>query len=157
MRVWWHARVGVTALLRAMSLAMLLAVSLVAAGWAAHGKHDWPVPEAAKKRKNPVARTDAAIAAARAIYLEQCSQCHGDTGKGDGPEAAMYAVKPPDMTDAKMMDEMTDGEIFYKISEGRQPMPGFKKQLTEEERWQLAHFLRTLVPPAGKKPAKKKQ
>ena len=40
---------------------------------------------------------------------------------------------------------MTDGEIFWKISEGRAPMPGFKKQLSEEDRWQLVHYLRAFA------------
>jgi len=45
-----------------------------------------------------------------------------------------------------MMEEMTDGEIFYKISEGRRPMPSFKKRLTEEQRWQLVNYVRTFAP-----------
>ncbi len=57
----------------------------------------------------------------------------------------MYAVKPADFTGAHMMGEMTDGEIFWKISEGR-PMPSFKKQLTEEQRWQLVNHVRSLAP-----------
>ena len=136
----------------------------VAALALAHGSN-WPVPEAAKKMKNPVPLSDAALQAAKAIYEEKCAQCHGDTGKGDGSEAAMYDVKPANFSDAHMMGEMTDGEIFYKMSEGRQPMPAFRKQLTEEQRWQLVHFVRTFAPkpqpkkdeakPAKKAPAKK--
>lgn len=139
-----------------------LAVSLALA----HGKN-WPVPEEAKKRPNPVAASPAVWEAARAIYADKCAQCHGDAGKGDGPEAMMYDVKPADFSDAHMMGEMTDGEIFYKMSEGRMPMPAFKKQLTEEQRWQLVHYVRTFAPkpkhksdaakPAAKKPAPKKQ
>ena len=110
----------------------------------AHVKN-WPVPEAAKKLKNPVAGGPAAVRAAKAIFADKCAQCHGDRGKGDGPEAMMYDVKPADLSNAKMMAEMTDGEIFWKMSEGRQPMPSFKKQLSVEQRWQLVHLLRTFV------------
>jgi len=35
------------------------------------------------------------------------------------------------------MSTVTDGELFYKISEGHRPMPSFKKRFTEEQRWQL--------------------
>ena len=111
-----------------------------------HGKDAWPAPEEAKKMKNPVAPTEASLAAARAIFLDNCAQCHGEDGKGEGPEAAMYDVKPANFTDAHMMGEMTDGEIFWKISEGRRPMPTFKKRLTEEQRWQLVNYLRTFAP-----------
>ena len=50
-----------------------------------------------------------------------------------------------------MMKEMTDGELFYKLSEGRMPMPGFKAKLSEEQRWQVLNYVRTL---AKKSPAK---
>ncbi len=143
--------------------ALLLALGLALASWAAaHGKKDWPVPQDAHKLKNPVAATGASLAAAKAIFLDDCAQCHGEGGKGDGSEAPMYDVKPADFTDAYMMGEMTDGEIFWKISEGRRPMPKFKKRLTEEQRWQLVNYVRAFAPkpaPAPKPsgtPAKKK-
>ena len=127
--------------------AFSLALSLAAVVWvAAHGKKDWPVPEEATKLKNPVPASEAALAAGKALFVEHCAQCHGVGGKGDGPEAPMYSVKPADFTDAHMMGEMTDGEIFWKISEGRRPMPTFKKQLTEEQRWQLVNYVRAFAP-----------
>jgi mono/diheme cytochrome c family protein len=108
------------------SSVVLLGLSLTLAAWAAaHGPKNWPVPEEATKLKNPVPATEASLAAAKALYLERCAQCHGEEGKGDGPEAPMYDVKPADFTDAHMMGEMTEGEIFWKISEGRRPMPSF--------------------------------
>ena len=126
---------------------ILLALSLAGAAWAgAHGTKNWPVPEEAKKLKNPVPATEASLAAGKALFLDRCAQCHGEQGKGDGPEAPLYSVKAADFTDAHMMGEMTDGEIFWKISEGRRPMPSFKERLTEEQRWQLVNFLRTLAP-----------
>jgi len=141
---------------RGACAAVVLLVSLWAA---AHDHKNWPVPEEAKKLRNPVPRTDAVLQAARPLYEEKCAQCHGDTGKGDGPESIMYSVKPADLTEAHMMGQMTDGEIFWKISEGRPPMPSFKKQLSEEQRWQLVHILRTFArkpaaKPAAKSPAK---
>ncbi len=135
---------------------VLLGAGLFLAAWAvAHGTKNWPVPDEARKLKNPVPATEASLAAAKAVYVEQCAQCHGDQGKGDGPESPMYDVKPADFTDAHMMSEMTDGEIFWKISEGRRPMPSFKQRLTEEQRWQLVSFVRTFSPkPApSQKPA----
>jgi mono/diheme cytochrome c family protein len=50
------------------------------------------------------------------------------------------------------MSSVTDGEIFYQISQGRKPMPAFKKRLSEEERWQLVLYVRSLapVPPASR-------
>lgn len=131
---------------RFQAVVLLALAALAAAGMLAHDKNDWPVPEAAKKLKNPVPANAETLKVAKAIYDDKCAQCHGDTGKGDGPEATMYKPKPADLTDVHMMGEMTDGEIFWRMSEGRDPMPAFKKQLTEEQRWQLVHYLRTFTP-----------
>jgi mono/diheme cytochrome c family protein len=133
----------------------LAIAALFFAGWAVAHDKDWPVPAAAAKVKNPVAPTPDNLAAARAIYMDKCANCHGEKGAGDGPEADMYTPSPSNFTDAHMMGEMTDGEIFWKMSEGRKPMPSFKAQLSEEQRWQLVNYVRTLAPkPAAKPPAK---
>lgn len=110
---------------------------------------DWKVPPEAAKMKNPVAPTADGIATAHAIFMDKCANCHGDKGQGDGPEAGMYDPQPSNLADAKMMSGMTDGEIFYKITEGRKPMPSFKKQLDDQQRWMIVNFLRTLSKPAG--------
>ena len=110
-----------------------------------HGKKAWPAPKEAKALKNPVAPSESALAAGKAIYEKNCASCHGISGDGKGSMAAKLSEKPTDFTDAHMMHEMTDGEIFWKISEGRDPMPGFKKQLSEEQRWQLVHYLRSVT------------
>jgi mono/diheme cytochrome c family protein len=104
----------------------------------------WVVPEEVKKLKNPVASSESTLKAARGVYTDECAQCHGERGKGDGPEAAMHSPAPSDITDAKHMNTVTDGEIFYQISEGRKPMPSFKKRLTEDQRWGLVLLVRTL-------------
>lgn len=113
------------------------------------GDDSWKIPEDARKRKNPSNVNEAGLSAARETYKDQCAKCHGDTGKGDGPESFMYKTKPSDFTDVRVMNAMTDGEIFYKMSEGRRPMPMFKQRLSEEQRWQLVNFLRTFVAKPG--------
>lgn len=128
----------------------------MAVGGLAHGPNAWPIPEPAKKVPNPVKASPAVLATAKKIYAEMCVQCHGEKGKGDGSEAMMYSVKPANFSDKHMMDEMTDGEIFYKMTEGRRPMPTFKNTLTEEQRWQMVHFVRTFASaPPARTPAKK--
>ncbi len=129
-----------------------LAAALLLAGWASAMDKDWPVPPEAKKMKNPVAPNADNLATARAIYTDKCAKCHGDKGAGDGPEADMYTPAPAAFNDAKMMNGMTDGEIFWKMTQGRKPMPSFKMELTDEQRWELVNFLRTFVPktPAGR-------
>ncbi len=107
----------------------------------------WPVPEEAKQLKNPLQPSPMALTSAKKIYLDKCSNCHGDTGKGDGRDAARYDPTPADFTDPKRMSGVTDGELFYKISEGKKPMPVFKTKLSEDDRWALVLLIRSFAPP----------
>jgi mono/diheme cytochrome c family protein len=105
----------------------------------------WPVPEEAKQLKNPVPPSEAALQSAKTVYQNKCANCHGNTGAGDGRDAERYDPPPADFTDTKLMHGRTDGELFYKISEGKKPMPVFKAKLTEEQRWQLVLLLRSFA------------
>lgn len=105
----------------------------------------WPVPEEAKQLKNPLQPTASALKSARDVYADKCAHCHGDTGKGDGRDANRYDPAPTNFTDAKIMNSATDGELFYKISEGKKPMPIFKNKLTEDQRWELVLLLRSFA------------
>jgi mono/diheme cytochrome c family protein len=44
-----------------------------------------------------------------------------------------------------MMKEMTDGEIFWKITTGKGPMPAYGKEFTQKERWDLVNYIRSLA------------
>jgi mono/diheme cytochrome c family protein len=137
---------------RKLFLALILVTLCVVAVFAYYENRPWKVPEEAKLRPNPVPPSASALAAGRAIYMDKCTQCHGQTGKGDGPDAASYYPSPTSLVDAKHMSSVTDGEIFYQVSQGRKPMPAFKKKLSEEQRWQLVLYVRSLAPslPVGR-------
>src|SRR5216683_5250857 len=145
---------------RKILFASLLAIICIALVYAAfHRDEPWVVPEEVKKLKNPLPPSESTLKAARGIYMDECAQCHGERGKGDGPEAMMHSPAPADLTDARQMNTVTDGEIFYQISEGRKPMPSFKKRLTEDQRWGLVLFVRSFSQPAAvtdKKPDRSK-
>jgi len=142
-------------------LLLVLILAAVAYNYLQENK-PWVVPEEAKARKNPLQPSEAALNSAKALYGESCANCHGDSGKGDGSEAMRYDPKPADFTDGLHMDTVTDGTLFYQISQGRKPMPSFKRRMTEDQRWQLVLLVRTFaqktaVPDkksgdAGKKP-----
>ncbi len=133
--------------LRKLVFATLLALICTVIIFALYQNRPWAIPEAAKLRKNPIQSSPAALAAARSIYLDKCANCHGQTGKGDGPDANSYYPTPASLADPKRMDARSDGEIFYQISQGRKPMPSFQKRLNEEQRWQLVLFVRSLATP----------
>lgn len=134
-----------TLALRKILFAFVLALIVLSLVVAVLQNRKWVVPEEAKKIKNPLLPSATTIRSARLIYLDKCAQCHGESGKGDGPEGKMYDPAPGNLTDAKHMTTLTDGELFYQISEGRKPMPAFKKRLTEEQRWQLVLLVRAFA------------
>ena len=140
--------------MRKILFAAVLALIAISIVFAAMQNREWVVPEEAKKQTNPLQPSEAALRAAKEIYLDNCAQCHGETGKGDGPEAAQHDPRPANLQDAKHMDTVSDGELFYQISEGRQPMPAFKKRLTQEQRWQLVLLVRSFSAPAVTQPKK---
>jgi mono/diheme cytochrome c family protein len=137
-----------------MLFALLIALVLGAVAYTFFQENKpWVIPEEAKSRKNPLQPSEAALKSAKAFYSESCANCHGDTGKGDGSDAMRYDPKPADFTDAPHMNTVTDGALFYQISQGRKPMPSFKRRMTEDQRWQLVLLVRTFAaPPAEKKP-----
>ena len=130
-------------------VALLALICLVIAYAAFQKDRPWVVPEEIKKLKNPLQASESNLKAARGIYVDECAQCHGERGRGEGPEAMMHSPAPADLTDAGHMNGLTDGEIFYQISEGKKPMPSFKKRLTEEQRWGLVLFVRSLAQPSA--------
>jgi mono/diheme cytochrome c family protein len=103
----------------------------------------WITPEIAKEVKNPIAVDKSSLAEGKLLYSTNCTPCHGDKGKGDGPAAQALAPKPADHTSSIVQNE-TDGSLFWKLSEGRNPMPGYKKILTDKQRWELVNYIRTL-------------
>lgn len=131
--------------LRKALLGLGFALICIAIGLAAFHRTPWAVPLAEKDRKNPLTLSEAHLAAAKQIYGDQCANCHGDGGKGDGSDAMMYDPAPSDLTDTAKVSKRSDGEIYYQITEGRKPMPSFKKKLTDEQRWQLVLYVRSLA------------
>lgn len=131
--------------LRRLLFAALLGLIVIAVVLAATRRGEWTVPEEARKGKNPVVLSPMARTKALSLYTDYCAKCHGDTGKGDGPDAGKHFTSPGDFTDAARMNAMTDGELFYKITEGRRPMPEFQSRLTEDQRWQLVTFIRSFA------------
>jgi mono/diheme cytochrome c family protein len=113
----------------------------------------WPVPREAAERPNPLTASSPFAKKARTIYDGQCAPCHGDKGDGKGSEGDALRVPPADFTSAAIMMQTSDGELFYKISKGRNPMPSFEAKYSEQQRWGLVLYIRTFLkgPPAKKK------
>ena len=77
----------------------------------------------------------------QALYTANCAGCHGESGQGDGPAAAGATL--PDFTDQAYMANQSASGFFQVISDGAEGMPAFAGQLSEEQRWALAAYLRS--------------
>lgn len=122
----------------------LLMLGMFSAFKASDAKDPWPVPDNYKKMKNPVAADATSIAEGKSLYATHCKSCHGAKGLGDGSKASQLKTEAGDFSKADFQAQ-TDGVLFYKTSEGRDDMPGFKKKVPDaNERWSIVNFMRTL-------------
>ena len=113
-------------------------------------KNTWELPEDADKTKNPTTVTPESIAKGKELYMERtkgnCVFCHGDTGTGNEANMPKLRRKPADLTNKERMTAMTDGEVYWKVSKGIQGiMPAGEKRMSEEERWHVVNYVRTLT------------
>lgn len=88
------------------------------------------------------------------IWASNCASCHGETGRGDGPEAKEKNLTMPDLT---RFDEVligSDESLFAGISSGfAEEMPAFADRLSEQDRWDVIAYLRGFhVPVIGTVP-----
>lgn len=124
-------------------LAIGLVFPILATVWAAEA---WKAPSDAAAVKNPVPKAKESLDRGKLLFLRQCMTCHGISGKGDGPEAAGLDPKPGDFTDVAKMKAQTDGELFWKLTNGRgkmKPYAEISATHTDQEKWDLINFIRT--------------
>jgi mono/diheme cytochrome c family protein len=118
----------------------LLGALCLATGVMAQGA--WVAPAAEKAKKNPLPADKKVIEQGAKVAKVNCVSCHGASGKGDGVAAAALKPKPADWTSTRVQSE-SDGELFWKISNGRGPMPPWK-HLPENDRWAVIRYIRSL-------------
>lgn len=125
-----------------LALAVIVVLATVAMFNALAG---WRVPESARKLQNPFPATEANLREAGEAYTKHCKSCHGVNGDGNGERADQLSAMPSDFTDAQEMSRATDGELYWKITHGRRPMPAFASKLTDKQRWELVDYIRTFA------------
>jgi mono/diheme cytochrome c family protein len=103
----------------------------------------WVAPANADNMSNPYTDSADAMKAGKKLYNQNCSICHGAKGKGDGMAGMALKPRPADFT-KEIVKEQSDGAIYWKITEGKAPMASYKTVFTEEQRWQLVNYIRTL-------------
>ena len=81
------------------------------------------------------------LSTASALYMEQCSGCHGMTGQGDGPLAASLDPPPTDFTERERYRDRTLLGLYNTITQGLEgtAMQSYAS-LSEAQRWALAFY-----------------
>lgn len=117
--------------------------------WLSGSRIDW-------KPRTAEPRVAAAQLASRgkALYGLYCVQCHGSSGRGDGPRAPVFHPPPRDLTSGVFRyrstpagEPPTRADLFRTISDGLRGtgMAAFA-DLPERDRWALVEYVRTLSP-----------
>lgn len=126
-------------------LFLVLLISFIGFSFVSADQNPWEVPAKYKNMKNPTDPNDKdGLADAKIIYAKQCSSCHGKKGWGDGSKAKTLKGDLGDFS-SEDFQKQTDGELFYKISFGRDDMPNFSKKISDEDIWLVVNYLRTLA------------
>ncbi|MEO8503100.1 MAG: cytochrome c [Acidobacteriota bacterium] len=108
-------------------------------------------PYAALKTSDPEAFKKH-LANGRRVYYQNCVFCHGDALRGDGMYARGLNPIPTNFADGGAIALLQESFLFWRISKGGPglpdeggpwdtAMPSWEKFLSEEEIWDVVHFL----------------
>jgi len=103
------------------------------------------IPADAAHLVNPVKPTPESQAQAKKMYGYDCAVCHGVNGNGKGDLAA--DMKPPlkDYTDPAALKDISDGELFYIIKDGKGQMTGEGDRMKPEGIWNMVILVRSFA------------
>ncbi|MGH9733475.1 MAG: c-type cytochrome [Candidatus Acidiferrales bacterium] len=115
--------------------AVIFAVLLCLAADGSRLKH---VPEADRKRVDPLAGQPDAVAAGSILFADHCAKCHGTNALGKGKRPSLRS---------DLVQHATDGELFWVLRNGvlSKGMPSWSA-LPEASRWQIIDYIKSLGP-----------
>ena len=101
------------------------------------------IPAEAAHMVNPVKPTPDSQAHAKKVYGYDCALCHGENGNGKGDVVADLKLKLKDYTDPAALKDISDGEIFYIIKNGKGQMPPEGDRAKPDEIWNMVILVRS--------------
>ena len=102
----------------------------------------WLVPDDQKMKVSPFRFNADSIKKGETVFIKNCQSCHGNPGRKNW---AKITPEPGDPASDKFQVQK-DGELFYRITTGKVPMPEFRNILSENERWNVISFIRSFNP-----------
>jgi mono/diheme cytochrome c family protein len=104
------------------------------------------VPADKARIVNPVKPTPVSLAHAKKVYGYDCAICHGANGDGKGDVATDMKLKMRDYTDPAALKDLSDGELFYIIRNGKGQMPAEEAaRAKDEDVWNMVVLLRSFA------------
>ncbi len=106
-----------------------------------------------------LAQNDAS--AGKELFKSNCSPCHGESGKGDGPGGQVLPVKPANLGERIATNGYSDQYLFDVIGKGGASvgksnfMPAWSGALNDQQIRSIVAFLRTLPGPGNPANGKK--
>lgn len=91
----------------------------------------------------PFTPTMATLGRGRERYEIQCAVCHGATGAGNGIATKYGLVGVANLNQQRLRD-MTDGEIYNTIANGKNTMLGYGAVIQVPDRWAIVAYIRVL-------------
>ena len=91
----------------------------------------------------PFNATMATLERGRERYQIQCAVCHGATGAGNGIATKYGLVGVANLNQQRLRD-MTDGEIYNTIANGKNTMLGYGSVIQVPDRWAIVAYVRAL-------------
>lgn len=93
---------------------------------------------------NPMAITATLLKRGQQRFTISCSPCHGQLADGNGITKKIGAMAVVANLHDRRIVEMTDGELFYVITQGRNLMGAYGPTVQVEDRWAIIAYLRAL-------------
>jgi mono/diheme cytochrome c family protein len=103
------------------------------------------VPPDVAKLVNPAKATPETLARAKKMYGYDCAMCHGATGDGKGELVADMKLTLKDYTDPAALKDVSDGEIYTIIKNGKGQMTGEGDRAKNDDVWALVVLLRSFA------------
>jgi mono/diheme cytochrome c family protein len=91
----------------------------------------------------PFEATLATLQRGRERYQIQCAVCHGATGQGNGIATKYGLVGVANLHQQRLRD-MSDGEIYNTIVNGKNTMLGYGSTIQVPDRWAIVAYIRAL-------------
>lgn len=96
---------------------------------------------------NPRKSSGESLAHGKKLYETNCAVCHGLNGGGQGPSAHGITTFPRQLWVWNNTDSSTDGYLYWFITNGRNEMPPWGVILSENDRWDVINYIKTLKKP----------